>query len=396
MSANKTLAGLAVIEPVRPLDRLRALDAVRGLALFGVLIVNAETEFRVSIFEQFVGALRTSSGLDQRVEQLVSIGIEFKAFMVFSFLFGIGLAIQFERFSRDGRPYAPLVRRLSALLVIGLVHLVCVWNGDILTEYAIAGFLVLPLLNASKRSRLFLSCVFFLLYLVTPLFLPAGLFPSPSWMAEHVHEAQRVFEHGTFLDVRAFEIAEIPYIIPLHVFVFGRTVALMLLGAFAWQAGLLEVGRPRGSGFWICTAVGVGLWATLRAVAPGSVPPLLQSALDLLAQLALAGAYVSACLALAGTAIGVRILRIMEPVGRMAFSNYLLQSVLLGALFYGYGLGLRARLGAAETLAICVGLFTLQIVLSSWWLQRYQFGPMEWLWRSVTYWKRQPLRATPA
>jgi len=375
---------------VQPLARVRALDALRGLALLGVLIVNAETEFRVSLFEQFVGAVRPSAGFDRIIEQLVSIGIESKAFMVFSFLFGVGLAVQFERFSRAGRPFAPLVRRLGALLAIGLVHLVFVWNGDILTEYAVAGFMVLPFLTFSSRSLLILSCVFVLLYLVAPLLLPAGLFPSLS--AEHVREAQRVFEHGTYLDVRAFEIAEIPYIVPLHVFVFARTVALLLLGAFAWRAGLFEAGRSRSSVFWICAAVASGLWATLRAVTTAAAPSLLQNASDSLAHLALAGAYVCACLALTGMPLGVRILRFAEPVGRMAFSNYLLQSVLLGALFYGYGLGLRARLGAAETLAVCIGLFVVQIVLSSIWLQRYRFGPMEWLWRSVTYWKRQPLR----
>src|SRR4051812_24996360 len=114
-------------ESVAPDDRIESIDAIRGLVLFGVLIVNLVTEFRVSIFQQFIGVSATS-GLDFGVERLVSLGIEAKAFCLFAVLFGVGLAIQFERLVPRGRPMYWLARRLAALLVFGIVHLLFIWN----------------------------------------------------------------------------------------------------------------------------------------------------------------------------------------------------------------------------------------------------------------------------
>src|SRR5262245_41607445 len=111
---------------VPPRSRIDAIDAVRGAALFGVLVVNVLTAFRVSFFEQFLPA-PISPGLDGAVEKLVAFAFEEKFFSLFSLLFGVGLAIQLERFSRGGRPFYFLTRRLLALLAFGLVHLLLIW-----------------------------------------------------------------------------------------------------------------------------------------------------------------------------------------------------------------------------------------------------------------------------
>src|SRR3954471_6578005 len=132
----------SVASPVAPRDRIEAVDAVRGVALFGVLIVNLVTEFRVSIFQQFLASTACSEA-DRLAERIVAVGFESKAFCLFSLLFGVGLAIQFDRLSATGRPLYWLARRLAVLLAFGLVHLLFIWNGDILTEYALAGFAVL-------------------------------------------------------------------------------------------------------------------------------------------------------------------------------------------------------------------------------------------------------------
>ncbi len=120
-------------------ERIDAIDILRGVALFGVLAVNLVSEFRVSIFQQFLPPDPGLGMLDKLVEALVRVGFEMKAFAVFSFLFGLGLAVQFERLSRSGRPFYWLARRLGVLLAFGLAHLLLIWNGDILTEYALGG-----------------------------------------------------------------------------------------------------------------------------------------------------------------------------------------------------------------------------------------------------------------
>ena len=133
-------------KPIDPARRIDAIDALRGIALFGVLAINLVMGFRVSIFEQFLVAKTIGSQIDRAVETILTLGIDLKAFALFSLLFGVGLAIQFERLAASPRRAQLLVRRLAVLLAIGLVHLCLIWYGDILTEYALAGLIVLPLL----------------------------------------------------------------------------------------------------------------------------------------------------------------------------------------------------------------------------------------------------------
>src|SRR5436190_18083936 len=136
--AKDQLATALPSAPLTPKDRLAAIDVLRGLALFGVMAINLVFEFRVSIFEQFLPLNEIASPLDRAVEAFLDRAITLKAFALFSLLFGAGLAIQFERLPVKRRVVL-LLRRLVVLLAIGLLHMTLIWNGDILTEYALAG-----------------------------------------------------------------------------------------------------------------------------------------------------------------------------------------------------------------------------------------------------------------
>src|SRR3954468_6798656 len=125
--------------PIAPSERIDAIDVLRGIALFGVMAINITMAFRVSIFEQFLSHAPPVSTLDRVVETILTLAVDLKAFALFSLLFGIGLAIQFERLSASPRRSMLLVRRLIVLLAFGLIHLCLIWNGDILAEYALAG-----------------------------------------------------------------------------------------------------------------------------------------------------------------------------------------------------------------------------------------------------------------
>ena len=138
--------GAASPRPINPSERIEAIDVLRGIALFGVLAINITSEFRISIFEQFLSHKHPASSLDRIVGTILTLAVDLKAFALFSLLFGIGLAIQFERLAASPRRTMLLVRRLVVLLAFGLIHLCLIWNGDILTEYALAGLLVLPFL----------------------------------------------------------------------------------------------------------------------------------------------------------------------------------------------------------------------------------------------------------
>src|SRR5262249_23277418 len=141
--------------PVSPTDRIDSIDALRGVALLGVLAINVVTEFRVSIFEQFFPAREPALLIDRVVERVLMLAVDLKAFALFSLLFGLGLAIQFEHLATSPRRTSLLCRRLIVLLVFGLIHLCLIWNGDILTEYALAGLIVLPFLYGPRWLLMF-------------------------------------------------------------------------------------------------------------------------------------------------------------------------------------------------------------------------------------------------
>jgi uncharacterized protein len=219
--------------PVSPWNRIDGIDALRGVALLGVLAINLVIEFRVSIFQQFLSVGHPASSLDRAVEAFLMLAVDMKAFALFSLLFGVGLAIQFERLAANARRANLLLRRLIVLLVVGLVHLFLIWNGDILVEYAVAGFVVLPLLFGPRWLLATGSLFFLVLYLAMPLLLPDWVFPDMISMRQDVAEANHIYASGGFFQVLAFRIRELPLILPLHIYVFPRTLGLFLLGALA-------------------------------------------------------------------------------------------------------------------------------------------------------------------
>jgi uncharacterized protein len=286
-----------------------------------------------------------------------------------------------------------LLRRLAVLLVIGLIHLVLIWNGDILTEYAVAGLVALPFLFGPRWLLAVGALMFLTLYLMLPHLLPAGMFPGADLLTAHVAAANRIYGAGGFLDVLAFRIQELPLIVPLHSYVFPRTIGLFLFGSFVWRIGILHkpsahspllLGSAAGAiclGAVLTFATANGIfgsgWFNFHA---GQLTPVV-----------LAIGYAAAVIGLTNFAGGRSLLGWAAPLGRMAFTNYLAQSIIFGWIFYGYGLGLFGRLGAASALGIGIAVYIGQVLFSAWWLGRYRYGPVEWLWRTLMYGVSQPM-----
>ena len=364
---------------VLPDERLASLDILRGLALFGVVAVNLVTAFRVSIFQQFLPQEKPPAGLDQLADSFVSGALELKAFALFSLLFGVGLAIQFDRLSAHGRAFYWIGRRLAVLLLFGLLHLLLIWNGDILTEYAFAGFLVLPFLS----SPAWVLAVAFGLLLTFYTAMPALHLPIPwpaiSTLQQHVVEANQVYATGGYSEILRFSFAEIPLLAPLHIFIFPRTVALFLLGALIWRAGVLRrLDRYKGEIVVVaCASLAAG--ASLGAG-------------ERLGTVLLALGYAAVVMALLQFPAPARLLNVFAQIGRMAFTSYVMQSLILGFIFFGYGLGQFGHLGPAQALLLAVGLYVGQMCFSAWWLSRFRFGPLEWLWRTMMYGRAQQMR----
>ena len=363
-------------------QRVESIDILRGIALFGVLAVNLLTEFRVSIFAQFTDAAEPAA-LDRAVMNIVHHALELKAFALFSFLFGVGLAMQYERLSATGKPLYWLTRRLLVLLVLGLVHLLLIWNGDILTEYALAGLIALPLLQASRRVLALAATGLFAAYLALPM-LPLHLWPDPDWIARQIGQANAVYGGGNWFQVMRFSLQELPFLLPLHVYIFPRTLGLFVLGMLAWRSGLFAGGARRKAALarlgWALGIAGMTL-----ALAD-------ENRLSQLAPVCLALAFAALVVYAVHYTASRALLRMFSAIGRMAFTNYIAQSLVFGWIFFGYGLGQFGRLPAAPVLALGIAVYAIQIQLSMVWLRHHRFGPIEWLWRTLMYGRRQAMR----
>jgi uncharacterized protein len=381
--------------PTSPSERIGTIDILRGIALFIVLIINTATEFRVSIFEQFLPGEKPA-GLAGRLSEAAVLALHTKGFILFSFLFGVGLAIQFDRLAADDSRLALLVRRLAILLAIGVTHLFLIWNGDILTEYAIAGFVVLPLLYGPRWLLAAASTLALGLYLISPMLPPIMAFPDRAWMIHHIEQARQVYGTGSFMEILAFRIGEVKAIAPLHVYALPRTFGLFLLGALVWRTGFFRFSASRKSvAVAACCMLAIGAWMTIMAAKgdafgwplhwPGS------AMFQALGQLVLAAGYGAAIVVLADHAATRKLVAWAGPLGRMAFTNYLMQSIILSFIFYGFGLAYFGRMSVAASLAVALLIYAAQAAFSAWWLRRFRFGPIEWLWRSLMYGERQRL-----
>jgi uncharacterized protein len=395
LTAGDQASDAASQGPVAPSKRIEAIDVLRGLALFGVIAINVVFEFRVDIFEQFLPAAGNLPAVDRVLKNVLAAAVELKAFALFSFLFGVGLAIQFDRLANHPRRAALLVRRLVVLLLIGAVHLFLIWNGDILVEYAVAGLFVLPLLFGPGWLVLLAATASVVLFVAMPLSPPVVEFPSQSWIRDHIAQAAIAYGDGGFLDALAFRIREIPAIFPLHVLIFPRTIALFLFGALAWRSGILRRASQHRRLLFGIAMGGVVCGGALTLAAEGYTAFgwswRAREAIERLGAVILASGYGAAVIGLVSVPLGKRMLGWAAPVGRMAFSNYLAQSLILGWIFYGYGLGLFGRSSVTTALAIGVAVYAVGVAISAWWLRRYRYGPVEWLWRSLMYGAWQPM-----
>lgn len=347
-------------------DRYRTLDVLRGLALFGVLQINLLHGFRVSLFQHI-----RSGGADAGwVDTLASVLLEFKAFALFSFLFGVGVALQAERAQARGVDVAVfLVRRFAVLFAFGLCHMLLVWNGDILALYGVCGLLLIPFRRASWRLLLLAGAA----VSVSPYLFSPGmpLPPSGEWEA-HIAAANRIYSGGTYGEILRFRYTEaLRWILPLLLASLQRTLGLMLLGMGAWRSGLLKSPVEHRTALF-------GIFAASACL--GTVLAL--GGLD--ASIPIAFMYGSAVFLLLSSSRAPA-LTALASAGQMALTNYLMQSILFGFVFYSYGLGLFGRLDSPAAAMIGIALYSAQLAFSTWWLRRFRFGPFEWVWRSLTY-----------
>jgi uncharacterized protein len=390
--------------PVSLSERIVFIDVLRGMALFGILAANMRAFFAPLDAYGEIGALFHSRA-DVLAQAFIDAFIQGKFITIFSFLFGMGFAIQMSRAEARGARFMGFYpRRLLALALFGLIHGLLIWAGDILLTYAFSGAILLFFRNRQQKTLLWWAGSLFALPIVvstTFLLLYFSRFHRP-WMdpkppdVNKFHAIINIYAHGTVRQILAQNWVEWKHALPTTLFAIYAS-ALFLLGMWVWRAGIvqrLDDYKPvlKRVCVW-CLPVGLILniyvaivFATIH---PGTVSLWAWSAgvLFLPSAHILSAGYISGLALLFLREDKRRFLLPFAAVGRMALTDYLMQSVLCTLFFYHYTTGLYGRIGPAIGLIPTVVLYAAQVVFSNWWLQRYRFGPMEWLWRGMTYGK---------
>ena len=382
--------------------RLAQLDVLRGIAVFGILLVNI-WGFAWGTLSLRYGTLPAPAPwLDQAAIFAVAALAEFKFYPIFAFLFGAGFALHTRSLRRQlgSWPAAQTAyaRRLRWLLLIGLLHGVLVWSGDVLSSYAIAGMLVLPLASSRLgriRNLAWLLAGGFLLFMC--LLYPLNPASDPAATARELHEfagRHAVYTHGSALAIAALRARDYGMQMLFVIVMLPHIMIFFLLGILSVRLGwLTQPARHRHVWRRVCAAgFGIGLPFNLLAATAilwQTVDPYQTQLNAMLLELLLyaggpllAAGYVAA-LMLAGPSTMAALARWLAPVGRMALSNYLLQSVLGTFLLQGWGLGWGGVLRPIEMLGLAGLIVVGQIVLSRCWLAYFRQGPVEALWRRL-------------
>ncbi len=403
-----------------PDERAGILDALRGFALLGILLANSAV-FSLYIFNTPV---QRESFFTAPVDGMLSFFghafIEGKFYSIFSLLFGIGFSIIFLRNKNKGKNGLLIFyRRLFILILFGLCHSFLLWDGDILFFYAVVGMLLPFFCNTSNKTLLWL----FFILMLSPLLVDTlkiisngkwnianpflekamavdkrngieGFYPG-NWLITHnsyeylLKWSESGFWWSWQLRLDSNRIMKVFALFLLGLYV-GRNqlylkledIKPMLKKLQLWGLG---IGIPAGLAFaWFesdkkSLPAFEGIWDTLMYAL--NVTPLAIGYVASITLWYLKGRF-------------SKIWTWLQPVGRMALTNYIMQSVMGVFIYYGIGLGLGGRFGPALYMPIAFALFLLQVIYSNWWFTRFNYGPLEWIWRQLTYGKRLAFRKT--
>ncbi|MGV2897633.1 DUF418 domain-containing protein [Achromobacter sp. AGC78] len=386
--------------------RLAHVDALRGFALFGILIVNIGV-FSSPFYGAGVADPVYSRPVDLGVRWLIAWLFETKFYLLFSFLFGYSFTLQMAAAERGQAAFAPrFLRRLAGLAVLGAAHAVLFYQGDILVTYALLGLGLLGCRSMAPQRAL---CVaLWLIVLTASVWALLGwlsfLDPvQPGYLAQYKAQALAAIEayRGDIGSTVAQHIHELTTSVWFMVlFVQGPFVfAMFLVGYALGRRNALADPWARPGVLWLLCALGLlpGLagsaaYATSSLPFAGAAWELPGLAADLLTAPLLSMSYAALFLLAWRTRVIGRALRWLAPAGRMALSNYLMQSVVCAFLFTGWGLRLFASVSPLATVGIAVAIFAAQLPWSAWWLRHHAYGPVEWLLRALTIGALPPWR----
>lgn len=371
------------------MKRISEIDALRGIALFGILLVNIFVfHAPYNYYGEFYGAFEGPQA------SAVSFVVNFaggKFLFIFAFLFGYGMYVQHQSRKKDFSRF--YIKKMAILLLIGTGHILLFWFGDILASYALLGFVMLALIQLPKKSLLPMGLIFLFfspLYHLGNLLWGwpmVGMF-KPAEMSEFID----VFQSGNYADIFQLRMKEFLAWVPENlVWYVPKTLGLFLFGYYCGQKNFTAHIKSNAISYLILVLLLTGAYIAWTFIKPGffgsfdlTETPFARPALiaiNILFEIALGTAYILGFLLIFQHL--PRASKLFANAGRLALSNYIMQSLICVLLFYGYGFGYYAKFQPSDLILIAIAIFGVNLGLSSFYLKYYKQGPLEYVWRKL-------------
>jgi len=404
--------------PVTAKERIQSIDVMRGVALLGILAMNIQDFSMIGQAYMNPTAYGDLHGLNYAVWYVCTLFADLKFMSIFSMLFGAGIYLMTSRIEASGRDPGPIhYRRMGWLALFGCLHGYLLWTGDILFTYSLGGLFAYLSRKWQPRTLIISG----LLFTAVASVLFVGSYESmPYWGQKNIDQMREnmwmptpagrekdlaVHRAGWLGEEKQRANEYLSNQIQGNIFLaFWRAYGLMLVGMGLFKLGVFSAKLPARVYLWF---IALGLLVGIPVIAFG-VHQEFAHRWELRQVFFLDIQYnywasMLVCLFWIGLVMlvcrkewlpGAR--RRLGAVGRMAFTNYLTHTIVCTFLFYGWGLGLFGKVSRTGQFGIVLAIWAAQLIISPWWLDRFQFGPLEWVWRSLTYWKLQPMRKRAA
>lgn len=424
-----------IIAPVQQVERLAALDSLRGFALLGILLMNiVGFGLHIGSYDDLLVA-GGSTNYNQWIWAVMHVLAEGKMRCLFSLVFGASVILFTSKLEARGKNSADLYyRRTLWLILFGILHAYFLWLGDILYAYGMCALVLYPFRVMKAKSLLIIGGV--LVVLTAASYIGMGYSTSQTVSAgreaiaaeksgkkltEKQQDAKKEYEdylkesrpspealqkdaeawRGNFASVMAVRAKivmhwhNLAYYLPVNWDIWS----MMFIGMGLMKLGILGAERSYKM-YWLMVLIGYGIGIPLNAYTAWLIittnfdPALHQFANSTydIGRLSIALGHLGAIMLLCKSGWLKGLMSSLGAVGQMAFSNYIMQSVICAFIFTGYGFKLYGRLERYQLYYVVAGIWIFQMIVSPLWLRYYRFGPLEWCWRSLTYWKRQPMR----
>jgi uncharacterized protein len=403
----------AVIKATLPNERILSLDLLRGFAVLGILIMNIQSMSMIGAAYINPTAYGNLIGLNKWIWILSDLFANSKFMSIFSMLFGAGIILFTDRAIEKGRRAGPLhYRRNFWLFVFGMIHAYLIWYGDILVTYSLCACLAFVFRKKKPKTLLISSILFFIVPIAlttwsgqTIKYWPEESYNQnmESWMpVQETIDAEITAMQGNWIEQMD---KRVPGAIFMQTFLFfwqtfWRVMSMMLLGMALYKWGIITA--KKSNVFYIKMAVialvigffftGSGIIQNFRHNWSMEFSMFAGSMYNYMGSVGSALGYIALVMLLAKSAKFLKFNHVISSVGKMAFTNYILMSILGTFIFYGHGLGLFGKVERTGQILFVFGIWVILLILSPLWLKKYQYGPLEWLWRVLTYWRLQPMK----